>query len=123
MGYLGGRLGPCGQGVFVHELGQEVLVQAAPVDADAHWFRVAQRHLDHGRELFIALVAKAHVAGVDAVLVQGLGARRVPGQECMAVIMKVADQGDLDAHSLQPVPDIGDRTRRLFPVDGEADHL
>jgi hypothetical protein len=65
--------------VFVHDARQQRLVQAAPVDADAHRLVVARRHFDHLRKLRIALGALAHVARVDAVLGQRLGALGIVG--------------------------------------------
>ena len=62
--------------VLVHQLGEQLLVEAAPVDADAHRLVVAHRRLDHLRELAVVLVALADVARVDAVLRQRLGAGR-----------------------------------------------
>ena len=70
------RLGPAR--VLVHQLGEQLLVEAAPVDADAHRLVVARRRLDHLRELAVVLVALADVARVDAVLRQRL--RRSAGK-------------------------------------------
>ena len=71
------RPGRRGSGVLVHQADDQILVQAAPVDADAHRPVVAAGDLDHGGELAVALLAAPDVAGVDAVLGQGLGALRV----------------------------------------------
>ena len=55
-------------GVVIHHLRQQFLVEAAPVDADAHRLAITRCHLDHLSELPVVLVALAHVARVDAVL-------------------------------------------------------
>ena len=65
--------------VLVHQAGQQLLVEAAPVDADAHRLGVLQRELDDGRELAVALGLEADVAGIDAILVERLGAGGVLG--------------------------------------------
>ena len=41
----------------------------------------------------------------------------------MAVVVKIADDGDLHAEPLQPVDDRGDSARGLVGVDGDADQL
>ena len=56
-----------GAGVLIHQSGQHGLVQTAPVHAYAHRLIVAAGHLDHARELRVALLAAAYIAGVDAV--------------------------------------------------------
>src|SRR5438034_757986 len=47
-------------GVLVHHLGEELLVETAPVDADAHGLPVRERHFDDGPEIFVAPL-RAHV--------------------------------------------------------------
>jgi hypothetical protein len=56
------RLGAAG--VVVHHLRQQLLVEAAPVDADAHRLGDARGDLDHLRELPVVLLALADVAGL-----------------------------------------------------------
>ena len=67
-------------GVLVHQPRQQFLIERAPVDADAHRLVVFDRHLDDLRELRIALVLEADIAGIDAVFVERLGAARMLGQ-------------------------------------------
>ena len=43
--------------VFIHDARQQVLIQAAPVHADAHRLLVLAGEFDHLRELFVALSA------------------------------------------------------------------
>ncbi len=63
--------------VLVHHPREQVGVEAAPVDADAHRLAVLERLLDHRRELRVALAALAHVAGIDPQLGERAGAVRV----------------------------------------------
>ena len=109
--------------VDVHQAGQQFLVEAAPVDADAHRLVPAHGGLDHLAELAVALVALAHVAGVDAVLGQRLGAGRIVGEQAVAVVVEVADQRHVDAHAVELLADVGHLRRGLGRVDGDAHHL
>jgi hypothetical protein len=49
-----------------------------------------------GGKLLVALFALAHVAGVDAVFIQRLRAARHLGEQAMAVIVEVANDGGRD---------------------------
>ena len=42
--------------ILIHDPRQQVLIEASPVDADAHWFAVARRDLDHLRKLLVTLL-------------------------------------------------------------------
>src|SRR5205823_12354691 len=53
--------------VWVHAPREELLVEAAPVDADAGRFPPFERLLDHDRELAVALRSLADVARIDTV--------------------------------------------------------
>jgi hypothetical protein len=55
---------------FVHD---ELLIQGAAIDADADWFAVVAGNFANGGKLFVAALAGADVAGIDAVLVEGFG--------------------------------------------------
>ena len=77
--------------VLVHQARQQILIEAAPVHADAHRLGVAAGDFDHFGELRIALAAATDVAGIDAVLRQRLGAGRMRLEQAVAVEMKVAD--------------------------------
>ena len=78
--------------VLVHHPREQVLVEAAPVDADAHGLVVTAGDLDHLRELRVALAAAPDVARVDAVLGERGGALRVLAQQLVPVEVEVADQ-------------------------------
>ena len=62
-------------GVLLHLRDDQLLVERAAVDADAHRLAVIHRDLADRRELLVAPAARADVAGVDAVLVERGGAR------------------------------------------------
>ena len=109
-----------GAHIGVHHASDQVLVQAAPVDADPHRPVVAAGDLDHGRELAVALLAATHVARIDAVLGQGRGTLGVIGQQAVAVEVEVTDQGHGAALVVQPGTDRRDRAGRGLGVDGDA---
>ena len=110
-------------GVLVHQPGQQLLVEAAPVDADAHRLGVAHGQLDDLGELPVALGLEADVARIDAILVERLGAGRVLAQQRVAVVVEVADQRHLHAHLQQPLADARHGLGRLVAVDGDAHDL
>ncbi len=60
--------------ILIHHPGQQVLIEAAPVDTNAYRLLVTARHLDHFRELRIAFAAAADIARVDPVLGKRRGA-------------------------------------------------
>ena len=91
--------------VLVHDARQQVLVEAAPVDPDAHRLVVPAGQFDHLGELLVLFPAEADVARVDAVLGQCFGAGRVVGQQAMAVVMEIADQRHV---AVQPVQVLAD---------------
>ena len=68
------RPGRGAAGVGIHHLGQQALVERAPVDADPDRLVVRERDLDDGAEVLVVPLA-ADVAGIDAIL--GEGARAV----------------------------------------------
>ncbi len=107
-------------GILVHQSHHQFLVQAAPVDADAHRLVVAAGGLDHAGELFIPFPAAAHVAGIDAVLGQGYGTGGMFGQQLVAVEMEIADQRDGTALAVELFADVRHRRRGLFGIDGDA---
>ncbi len=53
-------------GVFLHLAHDQFLIQRAAVDADAHGLVVVARDFADGGKLFVAALAGAHVAGIDA---------------------------------------------------------
>ena len=109
--------------VFVHQAGQQLLVQAAPVDADAHGLVPAHGGFDHQAKLGVALIALADIAGVDTVLGQGLRAVRVIGQQAVAVVMKVADQRHVNAHAVELFAHIRHSGSGFRRIDRDANHF
>ncbi len=104
-------------GVGVHHLGQELLVERAPVHADAHGLGVGEGDLDDGAEVLVAVLG-ADVAGVDAVLGERGGAVGILGEQQVAVVVEIADDWDVDlAH------DVRHGARGVFGVDGDAHQL
>jgi hypothetical protein len=79
--------------------------------------------LDHGAEIVIVFTADGDVAGIDAVLGEGPGAGGVLPEELMAVVVEVADDGDVDADFGEALDDVGDGFRGVVVVDGDADEL
>jgi len=104
-------------GVGVHHGGEQLLIEAAPIDADAHRLAVGDGDLDNGAEVVVA-AAGAHVAGIDAVLGQRRRTRRVFGQQQVAVVMEVTDHGDVHLRH-----DVGDGAGRRVVVDRNPHQL
>ena len=99
---------------------EQFLVERAPVGADAHRLVVLDRHLDDGGELPVLLVLEADVAGIDAVLVERLGAAGMVGEQLVADVVEVADERHVDAHLEQPLLDLRHRGRGLVAVHRDA---
>ena len=104
-------------------MGEQLLVERAPIGADAHRLAVADRGLDDGAELPVLLLLEADIAGIDAVLVERLGAGRMIGEQLVADIVEVADDRHVHAHLEQPLLDVRHGGRRLVAVDGDAHDL
>ena len=115
------RLGELG--VLVHHAGEQRLVERAPVDADAHRLLVLDRDFDHGAEVVVVLAADGDVAGVDAVLGEGLGAGGIFGEQQVAVVVEVADDGRGPALFADAFDDVGNGLGCVVVVDGDADEL
>ncbi len=58
-------------GVLLHLAHDQLLIERAAVDADAHGLAVVAGDAADGGELLVAALAGADVAGIDAVLVEG----------------------------------------------------
>jgi len=85
-------------------VGEQLLVERAPVYADPDRLAVTDRGLDDRAELTVPLLLEADIAGVDPVLVDGFGAGRMLGEELVADVVEVTDDGDVDAAGEQPLP-------------------
>ncbi len=108
-----------GARVLVHEPRKQLLIEAAPVDADSHGLVVAAGHLDQGRELLVALGTPPDIARVDSVLCQRPRAIGVLGEELVPVEMEIAHQGHVATQGVEPLADARDLRRRLGGVDGD----
>ena len=93
-------------GVRVHELGQELLVERAPVDPDADRLVVLDGDPDDRREVLVVPL-RADVARVDPVLGEGGRGLRVLRQQEVAVVVEVADDRDVDAQAAHLAHDPG----------------
>jgi len=111
------------QRVFVHQLGQQFLIERTPVGADPDRLIILVGDLDDVAELAVALVLEADIAGIDAVFVERLGAGRVVGQELVADVMEIADQGRGDALLAQAVADVRHGGGGFLAVDRDAHHF
>src|SRR6266478_7072651 len=108
-------------GVLVHQPHQKLLIERAPIRADAHRLAVLDRGLDNRAELPVLLFLEPDVAGIDPILVERLRAGRMIGQEFMADVMKIADDRYPHAHLQQPLLDARDRGCRLVAVDRRSE--
>ena len=70
------------------------------------WLVVADGGFDDRAELAILLFLETHIARIDAVFVERLGAGRMIGQKLVADIVKVADDRHVDIHLKKPVFDV-----------------
>jgi hypothetical protein len=76
--------------------------------------------LDHLGELRIPLAAAPDVAGIDAVLGQCIGTLGMFPQQLVPVEMKVADDGNCNAHLREAVTDRRDRGRGRCFIHGDT---
>ena len=61
----------CSRSVLVHQFCEQDLVERAPVHPDAHRLVVFFGNVNHRQKVLVMVFARAHVAGVDAVLLEG----------------------------------------------------
>jgi hypothetical protein len=71
----------------------------------------------------VLLVLEADIAGIDAVLVERLGAGRMIGEQLVADVVEVADQRHVDAALGEPLADMRHGGGGLVAVDGDAHEL
>ncbi len=109
-------------GVGVHELGQDGLVERAPVDADPDRFVVLDGDPDDRREVLV-VAFRADVAGIDPVLGQELGHFRVVHEQLVAVVVEVTDDRDVDTEAADLADHLGDGGGGLLGVDRHAHEL
>jgi len=109
--------------IFVHHARQQRLVERSPIYTNAHRALILHCDFNHDAEVVIILAADAHVAGIDAVLRQALGATRVLRQQKVSVVMEVADDRDARAQLVESLDDVGHSLGGLVSVDSHADHF
>ena len=109
--------------VLVHQMGEQFLVERAPIGADAHRLVVTDRGFDDGAELPVLLFLEADIAGIDAIFVERLGAGGMIGKELVADIVEVADDRHVDVHLKKPFLDMRHGGGRLVAVDRNAHDL
>ncbi len=117
------RLAQAAVGVLLHLCDDQLLVERAAVHADAHGLAMIPRDPADRGELLVAAPAGADVAGVDAVLVECLGTSGVTGEQQVAVVMEIANEGCVAPLIQHPLLDLGNRGGGLRGVDGDAHHL
>ena len=117
------RLAQIAIGVLLHLRDDELLIERAAVDADAHRLAVIHRDLADRRELLVAPASGADVARVDAVLVERRRAIGKLRQEQMPVVVEVADERRVASGVDHPLLDLGHRGGGLRQVDGDAHHF
>ena len=110
-------------GVLLHLAHDQLLIERAAVDADAHGLAVVAGDRADGGELLVAALAGADVAGIDAVLVERAGAIGILGQQDVAVVVKIADERSFAAGVEHALLDFGDGGGGFRNVHGDADHL
>ena len=78
---------------------------------------------DHRPEVVVVFTANGAVAGVDTVLGEGGCGVGVLGEELVAVVVEVADDGRVPTFFLDAFDDVGDGFGGGVVVDGDADEL
>ena len=114
------RLGQAG--VLVHQLGQDGLVERAPVDPDADRLVVVDGDLDDRREVLVVALG-ADVARIDPVLGQQGGRLGVVDQQLVPVVVEVADDRHVDAEAADLADHLGHGRGGLIGVDRDPDQL
>src|SRR5439155_6527535 len=115
------RLGPTR--VLIHQRGEELAIERAPVDADPHRLPVRRGDLDDPSEVIVVLLPGSDVSGIDPVLVEGARALGILREQEVAAEVEVPDDGRRDALIAHAPHDLGHRLGRLRRVDGDADEL
>ena len=118
-----GRLAEVAVGVFLHLAHDQLLIERAAVDADAHGLAVVARDLADGGELLVAALAVADVAGIDAVFIERAGAIGIFRQQDVAVVVEIADDRRVAAGIEQAFLDFRDGRGGFRHVHGDADQL
>src|SRR5208283_1200159 len=75
---------------------------------------------DHGAEIGVAGLSDAGVAGINPVLGEVAGALGILGEQDVAVVVEVADDGNANALLVELLDDAGNSGGGGFVVDGDA---
>ncbi len=110
-------------GIFLHLAHDQLLIERAAVDADAHGLVVVTRDFADGGELLVAALPGAHVAGIDAEFIERAGAVGIFGEQDVAVVMKITDERDVAAGIEEAFFDFGDGGRGFGDIYGDADEF
>ena len=109
--------------VLLHFLHHKLLIERAAIDADADGFAVVARHFANGGELFVAALAVADVAWIDAVFIERAGAIGIFREQHVAVVMEIADDRRVAACVEQAFLDFGKCGGCFRHVDRHADEF
>ncbi len=110
-------------GVCIHHLGQDVLIERAPVDADPDRLVVRDRDPNDGGEVIVVVPARAHVPRIDPVLGQGFCRLRELGQQLVAVVVEVADDRNGQSEAADFPDDIRHGGSGCLRIDRDSDQL
>ena len=109
--------------VLVHQAGEQLRVERAPVHANAHGLVVLDGDFDHGAEIVVVFLADGDVAGINAVLGQRFGAVGILLEKDVSVVVEVADDGNANAEAVEAVDDGGHGGGGRVVVHGDAHEL
>jgi hypothetical protein len=121
--YLAGIPGIRTRGVLVHQPGQQILVERAPVYSDSHRLLVLSSDLDHRLKILVVMAARSDVPGVDSILRKCLRAIRVLLEQDMPVVVEVPDYRDTNSLLAEPLDDMRHGLRGLTGIDRDANQL
>ena len=109
--------------VLIHQVGEKVLVERAPIHPHPHRLVVFEGHLNHLAKLQVFLVLKPHIARVDAIFRQGLRTGWMIVQQLVADIVKIPHQGHIKPHFQKLFVNMGHSGRRLIPINRDPHQL
>ena len=109
--------------VRIHQLGQKLPVERAPVHPDPDRLRVLHRHLDDAPEVRVTPRPGPDVPGVDPVFVEGTRALGVVVEQDVSAEVKISDDRRADSRIAHAADDLGHRFCGFGCVDGDADQL
>ena len=110
-------------GVLLHLAHDEFLVERTAIHADADGLAVIDAPLCRSSRTARRGGSRAHISGIDAVLIEGARAIGILGQQDVAVVVKIANDGRVAAQIAQPGYDFRDGRGRFRHVHGNAHQL